>query len=412
MGIRLGIIKFAGYLFCTSVLFVSSNLRVFAEELSQAERIDATNWKEYSEYLLEPLAGYLDSSDLAFFYDANSKRRFARVRENTSGTPDQNSGLKIFLDSQARIEHLQGFIGFYRVLLYPRYAARTTSSAMPPPHSDTRVSEIIVGAKKIEQRSAEEDSIKITPEIFRFVRFISPASVRSLTHLYKSKMSDNKLLEENKKFSPVFSNCRKVHAENRTDDILHMPLSFEDIHFFSTASNSAEYTLVTSKELFIPVGRMQQREWKDFSTLVSHQICSAETFADGSQVTFEQAPIYRNSYGQQKKSYIVEKEKLHIIKESSTSPLSEGAYSYYFIGSDTLLPYYKIEYDFNREPRRLVVAHWAERPDSNDKNPLLASLQSYDLTSEAAAFLELRAYTNEVGVDCFEEFYESVCPTS
>jgi hypothetical protein len=437
MGIRVRILQFLGYLILGSIMLHYS--RSIAEDFSSSERIDSLNWREYSEYLLEPLARYLDRSHVSLFYDTSDTRK-APDRKEGAGSADSSvpghvavytgslarvpfsspdemfttdnilSGQKIFLNSQAVIEKLQGYVGLYRVIHDPEYSTAKSPGEMLL-HQDRRVLEILHGSGRYEKVANEEDK-DVDARTYRFIRFISPPAVRSVTRLFASTFADSQYAEENKRFSPVFSSCRTTHSENNSDDVFRFPLSFEDMHFFTNSLHTTTYRLLASKELFVPVTRVQTSQWKDFSTIVSSQVCSSQTFADGNRVMFERAPEFRDSSGKQKNTYTVRKEKVYILKATSMSPLSEGAYSYYIVGSETFLPYYKIQYDHGGEERRLIVANWGYPSGAETNNPLLVSLHSYDLTSEAMAAMEILAFTGEVAVDCFEEFYESVCPSA
>lgn len=398
--------------------------------------VNAQSWREQSEYLIEPLARYIDSASLTLVNETSKKIQIPRIGQTTVvdlSSPERRASAaeEILQTSVLQREKSQGFLGLYRATFSPSFS--TNNQGVLRIGAEERDFEFISGSKRIEvsstqkqagqevgeegehENTSEESSGTLKSLTRRFARFISPSSVRGLSYLQKTSLEDSVYNESNQTYSPVSLSCLASEIENKGDDILRLPVSFNDIHPFTQAKDTASYTYVDKKTLYVPRTRASKSAWPAFSTLAGSQVCASKTFAEGSRVGLEKPRTSRSTILNvgvtSEKSYYVAKEEVYIIKSVPKSPLSESAYEYYFIGSETYLPYYKIEYDHAGKERRLLVANWVYLPGASTSLPVLAALDSYDLTSEALVSISLIAYTDEVASDCLEEFYETVCPT-
>jgi hypothetical protein len=449
------IVRYFIYILSLPFFVCTFQLHLYAEESSKI--IDASNWESFSQFLIEPLAKsialegiYLDYNSSLESYSIPSPTQNQVVHDNSlmhDGTlyvgeldtlpfpeiltmyADKESlPYKIFWNAQSVRERVRGVLGLYRVNYFPTFLS--TPNARPAyQNQNTKTTQILYGQSRIlstiiesTQEGQEKEGESSTEETivpseffhyFSFMKFLSPASVSNLSFFYSSVASSGSYKDKFRIYSPIFKACRELHNENMSDRLLDMPFSFEDMSFFSESPMQFQLTYVADKEIFVPRVRVSFEKWNELSEYKQMPSCEGKEIEnEGQKVSVQKLPSKPNSKGAHPRAYQVGKEGAWILKSVSRSPLTEGAYSYYFVGKDSLLPYYKIQYDFTGKPMRFTIASWdSVYKKGKEYAPILLSLDSFDLTGESMVSVEMLGFSKGVKGSCFEQTYEALCPT-
>lgn len=445
--------------------------------------VDQSNWKNYIHLLIEPLAKKVSQGEITLVIDKKNpvpriyhfemeKKEFNRVDDSASSngsieienhstmlssaellsesgafigdpftTPlpfpiqdiesedDQRlKGLKIFWNVQSIMPSGKGFLGEY-LFENSKGAQNLASSSQRlggrlalgwnrsfnPVQNDVKGNEV---------RPGENEGKSFEMLDYSFLKFLSPSAIHGLTYLSalasdKSSVSDQFMI-----YSPLLSTCRKILWENRGDHFLASQLSFEDLLFFSESPSRVWYEYVGRKKIFVPRIKVVEENWDGVSALLetlSKTRPESASLPTGVRPLIQKYPPRPNSSGQYVSPISVGSEDVDVLRAVSKTPLTESGYSYYFIGRNTSLPYYKIRYDYNGIPQHVLIASWYRATHGNSIQkigsppeqllgiPVLTRLESYSIQDEYHSNVVLTGFVPGITTEHISALHEELC---
>jgi len=445
--------------------------------------IDQSTWKSYIHSLIEPIAKKISQGEIALVVDKKNpvpriyhfemeKKEFNRVDDSSSSninngidtpsseissdellsesgafigdpfsTPlpftmqdieseeDQRlKGLKIFWNVQSIMPSGKGFLGEY-LFENSKGAQNSTSSSQRLGgrlalgwNRSFNAIENNAPEAKVEKVGNKSKSFEMLD--YSFLKFLSPSAIHGLTYLSALASDTSSVSDQFMIYSPLLSTCRKILWENRGDHFLASQLSFEDLLFFSESPSRVWYEYVGRKKILVPRIKVVEENWDGVSSLLE---TLSKTRPESVSLPMGVRPLIHkyapvpNSSGQYISPISVGYEEVDILRAVSKTPLTESGYSYYFIGRNTSLPYYKIRYDFNGTPRHILIASWYRATHGNSLKkigsppeqllgiPVLARLESYSFHEENHSNIVLTGFVPGITTEHISALHEELC---